>query len=94
MDLDNSGLACFIMTDTATNMVAGTAELQLMPHCEGPGGVVDANSYYMGFMAHVVNLAVKECMGKNRDKSLKLKRMMSILRCFVKKHDLFEASRK
>lgn len=59
-----------------------------------PGGVVDANSFHMSCVVHAAGFAVKQCTGKTSDKILKIRKLVSALRCSVKKYDLFWSVRK
>lgn len=52
---------------------------------------MDPNSFHVRCMAHVNNLAVKECMLKVYSKIEKIRYLLSAIRASVKCRDLFES---
>lgn len=86
-DLDNS-MEC-VKTDNASEMVKGMRYLRIELNGLAPREFMDPNSIHVRSMAHVINLAVKECMFEVHSNIEKIRYLLSAVPATVKRWDLF-----
>lgn len=79
-----------ITTDNATDIVKGVKLLRkhLYKTYSMESHRPDGN-FHVKCLAHVLNLAVKECMGLIHDKITKIRKLIGCLQCSVKRKDVF-----
>lgn len=83
-----------VTTDNASDMTAGIKGLREKLNDLSPGQYPEVEGFHVRCLAHIINLAVKSCMGEVHDKIKKIRMLLSGMRSSVKRRDLFDKCRK
>ena len=79
-----------VTTDNAADMVKGIELLRKDLDKETPG-MYASTSFHTRCVAHVINLAVKECMSDIHSKIDKVRKLLNAIRASIKRRDVFDS---
>lgn len=83
-----------ITKDNASDMIAGMRRLRADLNSVSGGSFNGDDGFYVKYMEHVINLAVKECLSQVHSKIVLIWKLVGAMRSFDKRCDLFETVKK